>query len=169
MTYAMPEYNEDEWKNCNGKPVREEDVEFRKQDYIAGIGRNGKPIPKWELLQEQDKYGFYSKGNIDEKKGKSKIKVRLPKGTKFLRYGTPHGHYTAPLGSEYERLSLPYVKESIPYNEYEVVAEWIEVEWGYTALGFDSIDRCIQYYNEDTVNVLKEKGMIKKIKRGTIV
>lgn len=163
MSYAMPEYKEDEWKNCNGKPVKEEDVKFRKQEYIAGIGRNGKPIPRWELLKEQDINGFYSKGDIDDENGKSKIKVRLPKGTKFIRYGTPHGHYTAPLGSEYERLSLPYVKESIPYNEYEVTAEWLDVEWGYTALGFDSIDRCIQYYNKKTVHSLMSEGSIKKI------
>lgn len=66
MSYAMPEYKEDEWKNCNGKPVKEEDVKFRKQEYIAGIGRNGKPIPRWELLKEQDINGFYSKGDIDD-------------------------------------------------------------------------------------------------------
>ena len=161
----MGEQKDDEWLNYKGERVRREDAAPSRPEYVKSIGPKGRWVPNCDLLND-DEYVFFRHVNIA---GEMSIKVKLPRGTKFLRYGAPDGHYTAPLGSEYERLSLPYKKESIPYNEYEVTAEWLEVEWGYTALGFDSIDRCIQYYNEVPVNVLKEKGTIKKIMRGTIV
>ena len=135
----------------NGIPV------LRNPKYGTGKFRiteyGAVPLVDWSQLKDADKDGFDL--NHREEGNKYKIEVRLPFGTKLLRYGTEGGRFTAPLGTPYERLSLPYEKETVEYHEYVVIADGIDVicivEKGIVAQGFDSIGGAVQYVHHGTI------------------
>ena len=101
---------------------------LRKKGYGTGkISNNGQPEVDWKLLDEcknADNDGFDTEHV--EPNGRHRMKVELPRGTVVIRYGG-NGTFTAPKGTKFEQLSLPYFKDTMEYNEYRVIADYLDV------------------------------------------
>lgn len=123
---------------------------LRKKGYGTGkISNNGQPEVDWKLLDEcknADNDGFDTEHV--EPNGRHRMKVELPRGTVVIRY-VGNGTFTAPKGTKFEQLSLPYFKDTMEYNEYRVIADYLDVvcivDRGVVAPGFDSCGGAVQY------------------------
>ena len=144
-------------------------AELSSPDYGTGKTRKTEkgevPEVNWKKLKFADRHGFDIRNR--EKNGNYIIEVKLPFGTKLLRYGGEGGHYTAPLGTPYEQLSLPYKKETVEYHEYVVIANEItvicKVDKGIVAPGFDSDGGAIQYLHHETIGEELKNEVLDKI------
>ncbi len=155
-------------KNDQGKKLGNAPVLLKKPEYGTGnyIGKLY-PEVKWEDYRQEfaDSDGFDKRSR--EENGEYIIKIKLPRGTELIRYGSEIGSYTAPKNTPYDNLGLPYLQETIEYHEYIVTADSISafciVKRGRVAPMFDSPGGGIQYKHEKSIRELIGKKAIREV------
>lgn len=150
--------------------------EFFNDKGIRLVGYTGPKVKKMDFyiiavdgtqkLNYPPDDGFDKDNN--EPNGSYKMKVKLKRGVKIIRYGSEMGSFTAPKGSEYSLLALPWVQDSVEYHEYEVIADGITVVcqvWrGKVAPAFDSPGGAVQYKHEENIAAEIKHGKLRRIK-----
>ena len=140
---------------------------LRKREYGTGnISSSGEEKVNWNLLsQYADNDGFDIR-NVEENKA-YKMKVKLPYGTKLIRYGNDTGRFSAPKGTRYDELALPYEQDTVEYNEYMVITQEVSVICivykGKVAPGFGSEGGGIQYLHPMTMRESIRSGILERI------
>lgn len=138
-----------------------------RPEYGTGEYNNyGEPIVDWSKLSEYADDDGFDKRNL-ESNGNYKITIKLPIGTKLIRFGNETGTFTAPIGTPYETLALPYIQETVEYHEYKVISDNLTVECevckGVVAPGFGSQGGGIQYKHSITISASLKQNILERI------
>src|SRR2546421_9014424 len=119
---------------------------------------NARPDLRMQWLQADYRYGFPQRDGFA---GRPKSIVLRP-GLVIDRFGQPGGNFLAPADASYMGRAVPYDRLKMPYYRYEVVKP-LRVQAGKAAARFDQAGGGIQYKTGERVQVLVERGYLKRV------
>ena len=119
---------------------------------------NARPDLRMQWLQPDCHYWFPQRDGFI---GKPKNIVLRP-GTVIDRFGQPSGNFLAPADSSYMGRAVPYDRLKMPYYRYQVVKP-LHVQAGKAAPWFDQPGGGIQYKAGERVQVLVERGYLRRV------